>query len=192
MGLEDITQVFDKVKKENDGIVDKSAFDKELKSFTLDDWRKLAQTRGVGSVEVGLLGQQRGTYVQEKENEFLVHNDKDALNDRKLLSDLKSFGYGVLDTVIGAGGGYFVGRRFFGNPLMGTVVGAGLGFTVGVLWGKSRNADMEHRNTEANPLRVPKDLLIQEKLAMINQNSHSINWLIGMDLGKDKTKAAVG
>lgn len=192
MGLEDITQVFDKIKKENDGIVDKSAFDKELKSFTVDDWRKLAQNRGAGSLEVGLLGQARGTYVQEKENEFLVLNDKDALHDRKLLSDLKSFGYGVLDTVIGTGVGYYVGRRFFGNSLLGMAAGAGLGLTVGVLWGKSRNADLEHRNTEANPLHVPKDLLMQEKFAMLKQNSHSINMLIGMDLGKDKTKAAVG
>ena len=163
--MSDIKALFDKATE--DRIVDQKEASTLLKDLTAEDWRKLAAEHNYSGVF-----SPTDLKIEEKETEFLIHNDKDAINDRKILDGVKAFGLAIAAPVVGYGVGA-IAARFVANvpgPYM-KFGAAALGLALGVWNYKSTMSGLAELEQTAFPLHIRKDSLPQAKTAMLDHSS---------------------
>jgi len=163
--MSDIRDLFDKAAE--DRIVDAKDASTLLKDLTAEDWRKLAGE----FTYTGALSPTR-VRIEEKEDEFLVHNDKDSINDRKILDGVKAFGLAIAAPIAGYGVGAIAAR--FVERVPGPTLkfgAAALGLALGVWNYRSTMSGLEELEGSAFPLRIRKDSLPGVKTAMLDQSS---------------------
>lgn len=158
--MSDILKIFESAKE--DRIVDKNDLATKLRDFTLADWQAVARANGKGNSLLSDFS------VEEKENEFVVHNDKDAIHDEKILRGVSAFLTGCATTAIGFGAGCIAASRL-GNPWL-KLAGAGVGFLGGYINYKVKMNGLDEIERTAFPLRIPKDQLPEGKTAMLESS----------------------
>ena len=75
--------LFDKAK--GDDIVTHREAQDLIKDVKLEDWQALAKKY---SVEDSLYGTRRGAFVEEKEDEFIIHNNEQDLRAKSIFNGL--------------------------------------------------------------------------------------------------------
>lgn len=184
MMANDIAEVFDSAKHKHT-FIDKSVLERELSGFTVDDWRKLTQVHTQETPN----GLSRNFWVEEKDTEFLVHNDEQEMRGHEMISAVGTVMKGAMATGIGALAG-----RFMTRTVGGMLVGACAGLGAGVLWGKHTIGQIEDVKQGAFPLHVPKGSLLQDKISLIDgqQFKPAQAILAGSDLNYAKLYSRLG
>ncbi len=180
----EITEAFDSAKQKHT-FIDKTALEKELSGFSVNDWRKLTQIHTPETPN----GLTRNFWVEEKEAEFLVHNDEQEMRGHEMLSAVGTVMKGAMTTGLGALAG-----RFMTRTVGGMMIGAGLGFGAGVVWGKHTMGQIEETKQGAFPLHVPKSSLLQDKISLIESQQYKTTQTIlsSLDLNYAKLSSRIG
>jgi len=124
-----------------------------LKDMKLEDWQAVSKKY---TDEGNLYGVKGGLHVEERPDEFVVHNNEMDLRAKSIFNGLKSIGIGTLMTGVGWGGYSLAGKHLlsFGSPYA-KLVGAGIGILSGVIHNKMTAPEIEE--TKAFPqIKIPK------------------------------------
>ncbi len=146
--------LFDKAK--GDDIVTHREAQDLIKDVKLEDWQALAKKY---SVEDSLYGTRRGAFVEEKEDEFIIHNNEQDLRAKSIFNGLKSLGIGA-GMIAGGWAGYSLLGKYVlsGGTPYAKLVGLGVGVLSGYLHNKMTGPEIEE--TKANPdVHIPKTSL---------------------------------
>ncbi len=143
--------LFEKAK--NDDIVTHVEAKDLAKDIKLEDWQAIAKKY---SVDDSLYGVKRGVFVEEKENEFVIHNNEQDLRAKSIFNGLKSLGTGALMTGVGWGGYSLAGKYLLsGGSPYAKLVGLGIGIVSGIIHNKVTGPEIEE--TKAKPdVHIPK------------------------------------
>ncbi|HIA53430.1 MAG TPA: hypothetical protein EYN91_15300 [Candidatus Melainabacteria bacterium] len=127
-----------------------------IKDVKLEDWQAIAKKY---SVDDSLYGTRRGAFVEEKEDEFVIHNNDQDLRAKSIFNGLKSLGIGAVGTVAGWGGYSLLGKyALSGGSPYAKLVGLGIGIASGYIHNKMTGPEIEE--TKANPdVHIPKTSL---------------------------------
>jgi hypothetical protein len=107
-------------------------------------------------VDDSLHGVRRGVYVEEKADEFVIHNNDQDLRAKSIFNGLKSIGTGTIMTGVGWGGYSLAGKYLLsGGSPYAKLVGLGIGILSGVIHNKVTGPEIEE--TKAKPdVHIPK------------------------------------
>jgi len=146
--------LFDKAK--GDDIVTHREAQALIKDVKLEDWQEIAKKY---PVDDSLYGTRRGAFVEEKEDEFIIHNNEQDLRAKSIFNGLKSLGIGVGMTAGGWAGYSMLGKYVLsGGSPYAKLVGLGVGVLSGYLHSKMTAPEIEQ--TKANPdIHIPKTSL---------------------------------
>jgi len=146
--------LFDKAK--GDDIVTHREAQDLIKDVKLEDWQALAKKY---SVDDSLYGTRRGAFVEEKDDEFIIHNNEQDLRAKSIFNGLKSLGIGVGMSAVGLAGYSLLGKYVLsGGSPYAKLVGLGVGVLSGYLHNKMTGPEIEE--TKANPdVHIPKTSL---------------------------------
>ncbi len=144
-------RLFDEAK--SDDIVTHVEAQDLARSIKLEDWQAISKKY---NVDDSLDGVRRGVYVEEKADEFVIHNNEQDLRAKSIFNGLKSLGTGALMTVVGWGGYYLAGRHLLsGGSPYAKLVGLGIGIASGYIHNKMTSPEIEQ--TKAKPdVHIPK------------------------------------
>lgn len=143
--------LFDQAK--SDDVVTHKEAKNLAKDIALEDWQAIAKKY---SVNDDLYGIKRGVHVEEKEDEFVIHNNEQDLRQKDIFNGLKSVGYGIGGAIAGWGAYCLAGKYLlsFGSPYA-KLAGVGVGLLTGYLHNKFTAPEIQE--TKANPdIHIPK------------------------------------
>lgn len=143
--------LFDKAK--NDDVITHREAKDLAKDIQLEDWQAIAKKYSVNN---DLYGVARGVHVEEKEDEFIIHNNEQDLRAKDIFNGLKSLAYGAAGTVGGWGAYTLAGKYLLsGGSPYAKLVGLGVGIATGYI--HNWNTAPEIQETKANPdIHIPK------------------------------------
>ncbi len=146
--------LFEKAK--SDDIVTHKEAKSLIKDVQLEDWQAIAKRY---TDENNLYGVKGGLYVEEKPDEFIIHNNEQDLRAKSIFNGLKSLGVGGLMTGVGWGGYSLAGKYLLeGGSPYAKLVGLGIGIVSGYIHNKLTAPEIEE--TKANPdVHIPKTSL---------------------------------
>lgn len=146
--------LFDKAK--GDDIVTHREAKDLIKDVQLEDWQAIAKKY---TVDDSLYGTRRGAFVEEKEDEFIIHNNEQDLRAKSIFNGLKSLGVGAGMTVGGWAGYSLLGKYVLsGGSPYAKLVGLGVGVLSGYIHSKMTGPEIEE--TKAQPdVHIPKTSL---------------------------------
>lgn len=124
-----------------------------LKDLKLEDWQAVSKKY---TEEGNLYGVKGGLYVEEKPDEFVIHNNEMDLRAKSIFNGLKSLGIGTVMTGVGWGGYTLAGKHLlsFGSPYA-KLVGLGIGVLSAYVHNKLTAPEIEE--TKAIPeIKIPK------------------------------------
>ncbi len=123
------------------------------KDIKLEDWQAIAKKY---TVDDSLYGVRRGVFVEEKADEFVIHNNEQDLRAKSIFNGLKSLGTGAMMTVVGWGGYSLAGKYLLsGGSPYAKLVGLGIGVASGFIHNKMTGPEIEE--TKAKPdIHIPK------------------------------------
>lgn len=123
------------------------------RDIKLEDWQAIAKKY---TPEDSLYGVKRGVFVEEKEDEFIIHNNEQDLRAKSIFNGLKSLGTGAVMTAVGWGGYSLAGKYLLsGGSPYAKLVGLGVGILSGVIHNKMTGPEIEE--TKAKPdVHIPK------------------------------------
>lgn len=123
------------------------------RDIKLEDWQEISKKF---SVEDSLYGVRRGISVEEKADEFVIHNNDQDLRAKSIFNGLKSLGTGAVMSVVGWGGYSLAGKYILsGGSPYAKLVGLGIGIASGYLHNKLTGPEIEE--TKAKPdVHIPK------------------------------------
>lgn len=137
----------------DDGVITHKEGEHLAQRLTLEDWQSLSNTQ---TDENRLYGVKGGLFVEEKENEFIIHNNEMDVRSKDIFTGLKSLAWGVGGTVGGFVGYKALGRYVLsGGSPYAKLVAAGIGILTGVAHNKIAGAGIDE--LKANPdIHIPK------------------------------------
>lgn len=123
------------------------------RDIKLEDWQEISKKF---SVDDSLYGVRRGVSVEEKADEFVIHNNDQDLRAKSIFNGLKSLGTGAVMSVVGWGGYSLAGKHILsGGSPYAKLVGLGIGIASGYLHNKLTGPEIEE--TKAKPdVHIPK------------------------------------
>ncbi len=123
------------------------------RDIKLEDWQEISKKF---SVEDSLYGVRRGISVEEKADEFVIHNNDQDLRAKSIFNGLKSLGTGAVMSVVGWGGYSLAGKYILsGGSPYAKLAGLGIGIASGYLHNKLTGPEIEE--TKAKPdVHIPK------------------------------------
>ncbi|MBA3993110.1 MAG: hypothetical protein C0469_06235 [Cyanobacteria bacterium DS2.3.42] len=123
------------------------------RDIKLEDWQAISKKF---TVDDSLYGVRRGVSVEEKPDEFVIHNNEQDLRAKSIFNGLKSLGTGALMTAVGWGGYSLAGKYLLsGGSPYAKLVGLGIGVASGYLHNKLTGPEIEE--TKAKPdIHIPK------------------------------------
>lgn len=141
-----------------------------IKDVQLEDWQAIAKRY---TDENNLYGLKLGLSVEEKADEFVIHNNEQDLRAKSIFNGLKSLGIGTVMTGVGWAGYSLAGKYLLsGGSPYAKLVGLGIGIASGYLHNKLTGPEIEE--TKANPdVHIPKTSLssrIQTSSLMTPEN----------------------
>ena len=123
------------------------------RDIKLEDWQEISKKYPISD---DLYGVKRGVFVEEKEDEFVIHNNEQDLRAKSIFNGLKSLGTGAAMTVVGWGGYSLAGKYLLANGSpYAKLVGLGIGIASGYIHNKLTGPEIEE--TKAKPdVHIPK------------------------------------
>ena len=146
-----------------DGIVDSADWKNLLNSLTISDWRQVTQTY------VGTNGDSGKLWVEERADEFVVHNNKDIRDETGLTAAVLKTSDWLAPIAVPAAALGVASLLKMTAP--GKLIMLGAGALAGIGWSLHRMDRQSELKLQAVPLHIPKSEIPSAR----TPDSHPIN-----------------